>query len=476
MRAHEILFEYNRQITIRNEAVRKKILSRMEQTTSDKDILYHWINRDKQRKIQLSAVVRRYGTDTANMPVTIANNYKTILDQMQALNTEVSDYRIDLERLANTFMKHIEQHDTTKTKKYVPWILNQYLKNNIGRLEDMSDIESMLTLYDSNKNLRNFPPDAKDITKLDVNTLRKVVARYNPDDPFNISQNMGKYKLLYGDLDIKYDENNLLQVDILSDVIVVLLENLDASLFFGRVLGGLSNWCTSYIPPRTNMFNYYNEQGKLYAIIPKKPKYENEKYQIHIESDQVKDVNDEDVSISWLLGTRFPELYPVFLKVMPELKSYIQFMDDETLKKVWDVTSSKLYPEIDRISKYLKDSSEDQDSAQKEKELNKLADKMEKFKNILKNISASELKNMAKQYKENPTVYKLPQVARNIIRRYFDNEGQYSESSNYGHYIVSDTYNIHITNVNVNKEVSGTRVGDYIIYYHNYSEENSGNY
>jgi len=82
-------------------------------------------------------------------------------------------------------------------------------------------------------------------------------------------------------------------------------------------LGKNTNWCTTY-----GRFDYYNEQGPLTIFIPKKPAYQNEKYQHHLESNQFTDFNDKEIH-SVRPGPMFKS------RPLPEL-------DQETMKRLED--------------------------------------------------------------------------------------------------------------------------------------------
>jgi hypothetical protein len=73
----------------------------------------------------------------------------------------------------------------------------------------------------------------------------------------------------------------------------------------------------------------------MYVIVPKVPKYENEKYQIHDRSNQYKDQEDDDVDPEKLIE-RFPELRNLIFKWVPGLKESVFFIDKNILKEMWN--------------------------------------------------------------------------------------------------------------------------------------------
>jgi hypothetical protein len=87
------------------------------------------------------------------------------------------------------------------------------------------------------------------------------------------------------------------------------------------------------------MFDSYSREGELFIILPKKPKYEGEKYQLHFYSEQFMDENDDPVDLQWLLSVRFPELEEPFKKIAPIIDTYIIFSDDSTLEGLWKLVA-----------------------------------------------------------------------------------------------------------------------------------------
>ena len=71
--------------------------------------------------------------------------------------------------------------------------------------------------------------------------------------------------------------------------------------------GAQTKWCTA--TPRGGNINFeeYIQNGPLYILIPKKPEYKSEKYQIHLADEEIKNELDEYVDYSFLLK-RFPTI------------------------------------------------------------------------------------------------------------------------------------------------------------------------
>jgi hypothetical protein len=80
-------------------------------------------------------------------------------------------------------------------------------------------------------------------------------------------------------------------------------------------LGHGTNWCTT-----SGAFEQYNEQGPLHIAIPKKPSHKNEKYQLHIESNQFMDEGDEPVSKEQFLNTHKSRPFPTSISAPAKTK------------------------------------------------------------------------------------------------------------------------------------------------------------
>jgi hypothetical protein len=388
MRAHEfikpLLLEYKREVTISNPKTRVAIVKRFFQHKQDLELAMHWLRSD--RKIhstinevykpelerfnkfddsQLSDEFREFvGKRRQEVEALIekmqsklraSNKNNTwwvsedddLVDLLRNISDELNISReydqsgvaVDVDVLANSFMNELEQYDPTPNKKYVPWMLQQYLKNNVKRLEDMTGVNEILEKYDKVKKLRGFPQNAKNLTALNYDTLRTLVREFDPDDPSGYSQNMGDYDIIYGDIDIRTDEYGLLHATPSTDVVVIHPKDKAAGIYFGRVFGGFAEWCTAYVPPRTNMFDYYNQQGPMYVIVPKVPRYEDEKYQVHDASHQFADKNDHAVNLATLFLERFPQLRAVASSLVPKqnLQYKLAFTDDVTVLALWKI-------------------------------------------------------------------------------------------------------------------------------------------
>jgi hypothetical protein len=90
----------------------------------------------------------------------------------------------------------------------------------------------------------------------------------------------------------------------------------------------------------------------MYILLPKKPDYEGEKYQLHFPSGQFMDEGDNSVdSIVDLLTVRFGNLVPFFQEEMPEgyLNDWIVFASDEVLKPLIEKIKTAVNDHVSEI-------------------------------------------------------------------------------------------------------------------------------
>uniref|UniRef100_A0A6C0JR58 Ankyrin repeat protein n=1 Tax=viral metagenome TaxID=1070528 RepID=A0A6C0JR58_9ZZZZ len=106
---------------------------------------------------------------------------------------------------------------------------------------------------------------------------------------------------------VREDTEKVFETD---EVVIYHPKTEAASCYYGQG----TQWCTA-AARADNMFNTYNEKGPLYIIIPKNPEVKGEKFQMHVESNQLMDVNDVEFSIDTLL-----EDYPSLKNFEPAIK------------------------------------------------------------------------------------------------------------------------------------------------------------
>lgn len=234
----------------------------------------------------------------------------------------------------NAILAAIEAKDPTPNKEYTQWLARKYaLGGPPGYALKIEDINrnDLLRLFQVAKKRRIIKPEHADInrfkTYLDFeNTMHDA---YNNFEELEAEQQPeGKATKVYN------DEN----------VTIVVPEDEAAACKYGRN----TRWCTASTRGH-NMFDQYNRTGKLYILIPKKPKYEGEKYQLHFSSNSYMDENDDPVELTDIFR-RFPGTKEFFAQHEPELKDNIMFIPDEELQpaieSIADLVQEKVWEHI----------------------------------------------------------------------------------------------------------------------------------
>jgi hypothetical protein len=249
MKIKEILLEYNRDITIKN--------------TNPNNILNALKNDDS---------------------VALTPELEKLRKQLR------SNIEIKPEEIANfveIIVAAIEQKDPTNHKEYTPWLVRMYSKGGV-KYEDLNRM-NMIGLYDVGKKRRIIRPEHKDINKFKTyKEFEDVMFNNYPPDEFEEEPKDNPIAK-------KVFEDN--------DVLVVIPKNEAAACKYGRN----TMWCTAATRGQ-NYFQEYNRQGPLYILIPKKPKYKREKYQLHFETHSFMNEKDDPINLKQLLTKRFPSL------------------------------------------------------------------------------------------------------------------------------------------------------------------------
>lgn len=245
----------------------------------------------------------------------LINNYYSEATAWQYLfqHEETADPEFVLDMIFTEF----ENLDNTPDHRYVPFLAKLYAAGI--KIEDIAtEGPSILALFDWLKRRNVLPNDKKDIMRFKtLAELRTVVDEYadkaNEDDKVQLEQK-GKAREI---LDTEY---------------VRVVRPLDeaAAIYYGQG----TKWCTS-ARNDNNMFDYYDNKGPLYIIIPKNPEYVREKYQFHIETESYMNELDNEINIYQFFNERFKddkELYNFFNRQI-EFDKLISFVPPEVLKE-----------------------------------------------------------------------------------------------------------------------------------------------
>ena len=258
MRYQELL-EYKRDITISNFG--EKFMHRMEQDESIADFI-----------------------NDGGLDSEIGKPY------------EISDELV--QEFIDDKLADIERADPSTNKQYVQWMLLRYIDGSIELFEDiLSTTSELLTYFHNLKVRRQLPPELMDINKFKsrrdiwklydkVHSLWNAYQKKRGEETDTALTAKGDATELYNDANVR----------------VIIPKNQQAACHYGQG----TKWCTASTVG-TNYFNDYNSRGNLYIFLPKNPKYEGEKYQLHDDGDFLNE-KDQLVQggLKWLLYERFP--------------------------------------------------------------------------------------------------------------------------------------------------------------------------
>jgi hypothetical protein len=301
MRAREFLFEYDRKKTA--------------QTISGGEKAERAIISDRGNMGPLDHVRSSLISLQMDRPVNIPGS-----DYQEKSGPIIKDPAVR-ERFLEDLLSVIETKDPTPNKAYTPWLARMYINGDV-KLEDLNR-GNILGIYDIGKRRRMIRPEHNDINAFKSyadfeGTMRVGYDLDAIDNTEKKVQEKGQASKVFED----------------GDVLVVVPHDEAAACRYGAN----THWCTAATKGQ-NYFDQYNRRGKLYILIPKKPKHEGEKYQLHFPLGQFMNEDDRDISLYNLLTHRFPELLEFFYENEPRIKESITFTPDEVLQTCIDQIS-----------------------------------------------------------------------------------------------------------------------------------------
>jgi hypothetical protein len=172
------------------------------------------------------------------------------------------------------YPKKNNQHN----RNYFMWIYNLFGKG-ILKTEDFYKVSDYLALFEKYKNV--IPSDSSDINSIkSLQDLYSVVKDFEGnEDTIATSKKSEIRKIKDTEIDKIFNDEQWL---------VMIPKTERASC----ILGKGTQWCTAADESR-NMFNSYNSDGPLFVIIDKGS---GDKFQMHIESKQLTDAQDREIT------------------------------------------------------------------------------------------------------------------------------------------------------------------------------------
>jgi hypothetical protein len=187
-----------------------------------------------------------------------------------------------------TIIRYLEDSDPTPNKQYVPTLAKWYSLGNFSIEDAASRGKDALTKFDLLKKRNRLEAKHRDIGRFrswqDFENSMSLYVNFT-----DAETNKGKAKEVYSDKDLR----------------IIIPFDQTAACYYGQG----TRWCTA--ARNNNYFDNYNERGRLYIILPKKPIAQGEKYQFHFPSGQFMDETDAPANL-YELATRFPVLREFF--------------------------------------------------------------------------------------------------------------------------------------------------------------------
>ena len=232
-------------------------------------------------------------------------------------------------------LQSLENADPTTNKQYVQWLARLYSKDQTKMEDIYSTIHNYLVKFHKLNQQKKLVSPANDINRYpSFNNFMDVMDTYdNPAEPELVDK--GKAEQVFNDASVR----------------VIVPRDEPAACYYGQG----TRWCTAATKGH-NYFNQYSKNGSLYILLPKKPQYDGEKYQLHFGSEQFMDENDEPIDVLNLIQTRFPSLQDFFLNAEPSMQTWMAFTPDAVLKplteKIQEIIMNEVYSTIGEIEQY----------------------------------------------------------------------------------------------------------------------------
>ena len=172
-------------------------------------------------------------------------------------------------------------------------------------------ISDPLETHNKYKRRGDFPVELKDIMRVPATDFWHGMNAYKP--PVDQDAQRGDAKEVFNDDSVR----------------IIVPQDKQAACYYGQG----TRWCTAATGSQ-NYFDRYHRDGPLYILLPKKPTYDGEKYQLHFGTDQFMDEQDDPINLVEILTKRFPGTLEFFKKTEPSLAELIIFAPDEVLQPV----------------------------------------------------------------------------------------------------------------------------------------------
>lgn len=287
-------------------------------------------SREKTVNVFGNKLVAALGKDKSHtLSGTQLGTDRAFIDQKIKVNDAITAEQRQI--IIDHIMVVIENSDPTPNKEYVQWLTKVYANQGI-KLEDIiSRGNSALKMYHEFKVKKILPAEYRDIGRIDFAGLESIAQNLDLRNALAAKEEQDAAKTVdKGEAETVF-ENEAVRI--------IVPKNEAASCYYGQG----TRWCTA--GRDNNMYDRYARDGDLYILLPKQPKYDGEKYQLHFSSGQFMDEGDNSVeNIIELLDMRFGNLVDFFREREPVINDWLVFTPDEVLQ-----------PLLEKISRAVQD-------------------------------------------------------------------------------------------------------------------------
>src|SRR3989304_8333300 len=222
-----------------------------------------------------------------------------------------------------------------KQGKNIEWILTSYLDKGIRSFEDLGRTKEALGQFQSlavRKLLKE--PLITSINEAGLPYYCGIVGCNGKPGLSDLVERAEEQGLFKKQKEREGKEDEFIKYYEDEDVLIIITLTEKASCKYGKG----TRWCTA--AKKDNQFDEYTEvdpetgeKQRLYILIPKKPKHDGEKYQVHFETKSYMDEKDENVLITRIVE-RFQSLKDTDLIQMveqhdPVAYDFIKFGNDK---------------------------------------------------------------------------------------------------------------------------------------------------
>jgi hypothetical protein len=223
-----------------------------------------------------------------------------------------------------------------KDNKNIDWIIKSYMNNTFG---SPSSVENYGRFLDAFEKYTLLKKNYKDTTLInEINGLLELEEFISSgESKTRLLEIDEKHRKKAGKKMVEKSKKELghddVEIILETDKVMVYRPTTEAG---AKYYGRNTKWCTA--SDSNNMFNHYNSEGPLYIIQSKTD--DMDKYQIHIESEQIMNDKDEPISIEYLENHFSDKELNVWIHV--ETQSYL-FIDDYKYKYKYYMSDYKDY-------------------------------------------------------------------------------------------------------------------------------------